>query len=31
MTMKSVWDCLIFFDSLIICDIKKLAGVGNLE
>ena len=31
MTMKSVCDCLNFFDSMILCDIKKRAGVGNLE
>ena len=29
--MKSVCDCLKFFDSLILCDIEKHAGIGNLE
>ena len=31
MEMKSVSDCLNFFDSMIICNIKEHAGVGNLE
>ena len=31
MTMKSVCDCFNFIDSIIICDIEKYAGVGNLE
>ena len=31
MTMKSDCDCLNFFDSVILCDIEKHAGIGNLE
>ena len=31
MTMKSVCDCLKFIDSMILCDIEKHAGIGNLE
>ena len=31
MTMKSVCDCLNFFDSMILRVIEKHAGVGNLE
>ena len=29
--MKSVSDCLNFIDSMIICNIEKHAGIGNLE
>ena len=29
--MKSVGDCLNFIDSMIICNVKKHPGVGNLE
>ena len=29
--MKSICDCLNFFDSIILCDIEKHAGIGNLE
>ena len=29
--MKAVCDCLNFFDSMILCDIEKHAGIGNLE
>ena len=31
MEMKSVSDCLNFFDSIILCSMEKYAGVGNLE
>ena len=31
MTMKSVCDCLNFFDSVLLCDIAKHDAVGNLE
>ena len=31
MTVKSVCDCLNFIDSMILCDIEKHAGIGNLE
>ena len=31
MTMKPVCDCLNFIDGMILCDIEKQAGVGNLE
>ena len=31
MTMKPVCDCLNFIDSMILCDIEKHAGIGNLE
>ena len=29
--MKSVKDCLNFIDSMILCSIEKLVGVGDLE
>ena len=29
--MKSVSDCLNFIDSMIICNIEKHEGIGNLE
>ena len=29
--MKSVSDCLNFFDSMILCSIEKDSGIGNLE
>ena len=29
--MKSVSDCLNFIDSMIICNIEKHVGIGNLE
>ena len=29
--MKSVSDCLNFFDNMIRCNIEKHAGIGNLE
>ena len=29
--MKSVSDCLNFIDRLIICNVEKHAGIGNLE
>ena len=31
MEMKSVKDCLNFIDSMILCSIEKLVGVGDLE
>ena len=31
MEMKSVSDCLNFIDSMIICNIEKHVGIGNLE
>ena len=31
MTVESVCDCLNFIDSMILCDTKKHAGIGNLE
>ena len=31
MTMKSVCDCLSFIDNMMLCDIEKHTGVGNLE
>ena len=31
MEMKSVIDCLNFIESMIICNIEKHAGIGNLE
>ena len=31
MEMKSVSDCLNFVDSMIICNIEKHTGIGNLE
>ena len=29
--MKSVSDCLSFFDNMILCNIEKHVGIGNLE
>ena len=29
--MKSVSDCLNFSDSMILCNIEKQVGIGNLE
>ena len=29
--INSVSDCLNFIDSLLLCDIEKSVGVGNLE
>ena len=29
--MKSVGDCLNFYDSMILCGIEKHVGVGNLD
>ena len=31
MEIKSVCDCLILIDSMILCSIEKHAGIGNLE
>ena len=31
MEIKSVSDCLIFIDSMILCSIQKHVGIGNLE
>ena len=31
MEMKSVSDCLNFIDNMIICNIEKHVGIGNLE
>ena len=31
MEMKSVNDCLIFFDSVILCGVENYNGIGNLE
>ena len=29
--MKSIGDCLNFIDSMILCNVEKNVGIGNLE